>query len=233
MVTQRYTTAAIAKLTGALSVWLWIAVALLAALAGSAAYRVYLLRVFPAPMLMNPLEGIPGHEGEVLVTGLIALVLLAVQLVSGFLALKWAYRAARNSNAMANGVEIRPHWAIWWYFIPIGCLFMPFLAMSESWRVSIEPDRWRALKAPLRLRWWWAAHLASALLSGVGSALDQIAGAAGEVLTASVVLGAAFGIQAIATVLYIGVIQEISRRQTALISEGRVKSAASTASWMP
>ncbi|MET0272576.1 MAG: DUF4328 domain-containing protein [Phenylobacterium sp.] len=94
-----------------------------------------------------------------LLVGLVALLQLVVTIVVGFLILKWIYRMSRNAHAAVKGLEIRPPWAIGWFFVPIAFLWKPFQAMSEIWRASMRPEGWRTAPVPGVLRWWWGFYL--------------------------------------------------------------------------
>ena len=162
------------------------------------------------------------------------LVLIPVGLVAGFLALKWSYRSTRNAHVFARGLENTPKWAIWWWFIPFACLFEPYAVISEVWRSAIEPDRWKGLKDPTLLRWWWGAHLAAGFGAMIGSAFERSATTAGQVMVHDLISLVAMVIQIGSTLLYLRVIGRIEPLQTALIAQGRRRPQDTGApSWAP
>ncbi|MDQ1154544.1 DUF4328 domain-containing protein [Brevundimonas sp. SORGH_AS_0993] len=162
------------------------------------------------------------------------LALLPVGLVAGFLALKWSYRSNANAHVFSRGLENTPQWAIWWWFIPFAALFKPFAVISEVWRAALQPDRWKPLKDPVRLRWWWAAHLLTSALAIAGSAMERSAATASQVVITDIVSAAGMLAQVISTLLYLSVIGRIEPLQTALIAQGRRRpEATNTPSWAP
>lgn len=149
------------------------------------------------------------------------LMLIPAGLVAGFLALKWSYRSNNNAHVFARSLENTPKWAIWWWFIPFACLFKPYAVISEVWRSAMDPDRWRNLKDPVLLRWWWGAHLGAGFGSMIGSALERSATSAGQVVVHDLISLVAMLIQIGSTLLYLRVIGRIEPLQTALIAQGR------------
>ena len=74
---------------------------------------------------------------------LIAIAYLVVFIVSGFLILKWIYRANYNARQLgASGMKFTPGWSVGWYFIPIFTLWKPYQAMKEIWKASHAPNDW-------------------------------------------------------------------------------------------
>lgn len=195
---------------------------LLAALANGL-HGVLASRFHPDDYLRT-LEPFPGSEladGLLILSGL---ALLPLGLVAGFLALKWIYRANVNAHVFAWGVETAPKWTIWWWFIPVAALFKPYAAMSEIWRVAADPDRWKGLKDPAILRWWWGVHLLAGFVAVVGSAMDRSASTAGQVAITDFVAAGAMLVQVVSTTLYVIVVSRIARAQTALIEQERRRS---------
>lgn len=76
--------------------------------------------------------------------------------------LRWTYCASANVHRIgAQGLGPSPGWAVGWYFVPIACLGMPFVAMKEIWKASIEPRDWEIVKSTPLLGWWWAFWILS------------------------------------------------------------------------
>ena len=101
-----------------LIIWIWIdlgatTVALVTTLLhAQAASR--LPGTDPASYLESPVE-LVGADALIAVGALPELVAL---LVAGFLTLKWIYRTSRNAHALADGLSVRPPWAVGWFFVP-------------------------------------------------------------------------------------------------------------------
>ena len=215
------TTRPIAALTGAVTVWTWIYMAAIALWLAGTVYRFILLGTIDPYEPLTSIDPIPGHDAELLLTSGAALLTLVASLVTGFLVLRWCHRASRNSNAMARSVEIRPHWAIWWWFIPVASLFMPYKMFSEFWRVSESPDRWKGARDPGRLRWWWGLHLTGGILGLASNAADRAFATAGDQMIGTGMMIAMMVVQLSAGLLFVGIVRTIGRRQTSLIAEGR------------
>jgi len=80
-----------------------------------------------------------------------------VALGTAILVLSWIYRANRNARQLgAADRRFTPGWAVGWYFIPIAWFWMPYLAMREIWRASVNPSDWGAAPVSPLLRWWWS-----------------------------------------------------------------------------
>lgn len=101
---------------------------------------------------------------------------LLVAIVCYVVGSMWIYRAAQNVRALgARGLETSPGWAVGFYAIPIMNWFRPLQAMSEIWRASHWPDRWRSQATPPLLGFWWAGWLITGLASNVVSAMARVA----------------------------------------------------------
>ena len=79
---------------------------------------------------------------------------------------RWIYVA--GSNLVAAGyddLEFTPAARIWWFAVPIACLFKPFQGMRELWNAS-HGERHYAEGSPL-VATWWALWLISSLVNSV------------------------------------------------------------------
>ena len=86
----------------------------------------------------------------------VAIVYLAVFIISGFLILRWIHRANYNARQLgAKDMEFTPGWSSGYYFIPILTLWKPFQAMKEIWKASHNPSDWSTQKAGSILVLWW------------------------------------------------------------------------------
>ncbi len=96
---------------------------------------------------------------------IVALIYLAVFIVSGFLILRWIHRANYNARQLgAKDMEFTPGWSIGYYFIPILTLWKPFQAMKEIWKASHNPDNWTTEKAGSILGLWWFLWIVTNML---------------------------------------------------------------------
>lgn len=108
----------------------------------------------------------------------VALVYLAVFIVSGFLILRWIHRANYNARQLgAKDMDFTPGWSIGYYFIPILTLWKPFQAMKEIWKASHNPDNWPTEKASSILGLWWFLWIVTNML---GQAVFRMSAGAEE-----------------------------------------------------
>ncbi|HTU09492.1 MAG TPA: DUF4328 domain-containing protein [Allosphingosinicella sp.] len=92
--------------------------------------------------------------------GPFAAVQLLTALGSLILFLIWFYRANDNVRAMgADGLTGSPALSVAWFFIPIAFLFMPFIAVRDTWKASAAPRDWQAQPTDPLLGFWWACFL--------------------------------------------------------------------------
>ncbi len=158
-------------------------------------------------------SGAAFSDGLVQVTALISLfILLAAYLLGGV----WIHQAARNVRALgARGLENSPGWAVGWFAVPFMSLFKPLMAMSEIWRASHDPQKWRSQAAPPLLAFWWTGWIASSLfgsaLNIMGKQADNISGmSALAKITLTYLV-----VETIAMGLFLAVVWNITRAQSA------------------
>lgn len=79
---------------------------------------------------------------------------------------RWIYVAGLNVVAMGHdSLEFTPAARIWWFAVPIACLFKPFQGMRELWNAShgeVEYDRNQPLIAM-----WWALWVGAGLFTTI------------------------------------------------------------------
>lgn len=86
---------------------------------------------------------------------------------------KWMYRGTKNMLALGmSSTRVSPGWAVGWWFIPIACLWMPYRAMSDIYKVSKNNSgiRFSAYDNDNTVGWWWTYWLlpvAIGLLAGI------------------------------------------------------------------
>ena len=89
--------------------------------------------------------GAGSQDGWTPLTALLLLARIALALGTPILVLMWIYRANYNARQLgAADMRFTPGWAVGWYFVPIGWFWMPYLAMREIWRASVNPSDWGA-----------------------------------------------------------------------------------------
>ena len=86
---------------------------------------------------------------------------IAIALGTAILVLSWIYRANYNARQLgAADMRFTSGWAVGWYFVPIAWFWMPYRAMREIWRASVNPSDWGAEPVSSLLRWWWGLWIA-------------------------------------------------------------------------
>ncbi|MCY3700378.1 MAG: DUF4328 domain-containing protein [Gemmatimonadetes bacterium] len=107
--------------------------------------------------------GAGSQDGWTPITALLLLARIALALGTPILVLMWIYRANYNARQLgAADMRFTPGWAVGWYFIPIAWFWMPYLAMREIWRASVNPSDWEAKPVSPLLRWWWGLWIVTA-----------------------------------------------------------------------
>lgn len=91
-----------------------------------------------------------------------ALVYFATMIVAGI----WIYRAAFNAWS-AGADEVRPGWAVGWYFIPIMNFFKPYQEMKKVWSVTLGDD------LPGFFGWWWGMWITTNVLAQISVRIYQ------------------------------------------------------------
>ncbi len=120
----------------------------------------------------------------------------------------------RNAQTLSTGMEVRPGWAVGWFFIPFASLYKPFQGLDQTWRVSIDPTRWRGLDTPSLLRWWWGFHLTSNIAGSLSNIVGKGEGSVVLLSTAIAIMSFVAGF--IASALAIRMIRRLTAVQTAL-----------------
>jgi hypothetical protein len=110
--TKTYAARAITGLGGAAVVWL--AVNVVGDLIGTACagYEISVLSKLPTGGPLDEFGGIPDPAGVTMFTGLARLPLILITIITGFIVLKWIYRANRNAHAFGRGLKSDPPWAV-------------------------------------------------------------------------------------------------------------------------
>lgn len=160
--------------------WLLYAQILVAVISMFSGYMEYqLLSDFENGVYSSQERAMAAGEASDQRQQLIALVYLAIFILSAIVILKWIYRAGHNARAIgAEGMKISPGWAVGWYFIPIATLWKPYQAMKEIWQASHSPTDWEKRDSGPFLAIWWVLWIVS---NGLGQALFRMSMRAEEI----------------------------------------------------
>ncbi len=116
----------------------------------------------------------PNFEPYALPYGLTAILYLATLVIYLVLFLMWVHRTNRNAHVLVpGGLEMSPAWAVGWFFVPFASLIKPFEGVDQTWRISTDPTRWKALDTPVLLRWWWGFFLAANFAGTLGNIVSK------------------------------------------------------------
>ena len=101
---------------------------------------------------------------------IISAIEFPILILSSALFFYWFYRAYRNlAHLGALGLTFNPKWVVPYFFIPVLCLWKPYEALKEIWKVS-EPYRtsegysWRSVKVSGILIFWWITFILSNIM---------------------------------------------------------------------
>jgi hypothetical protein len=139
---------------------------------------------------------------------LVTLVLAAVYF------LRWEHRVARNVRALgATGLRYTPGWAVGWWFVPFANLVMPYRVVAELWRATASDG------ATVRgyVRVWWTLWIAGGLIGNVGARLSGSASSRAGIQTGDIIDLVATVLLAVAAVLAIRLVGEVTSRQQAAV----------------
>lgn len=96
----------------------------------------------------------------------------------------WLYRSYRNLTPLGAGkLYYSPKWAYLGFLVPIANLFVPYLLMADTWRVSQAATEqescataWEHLSIPNQIQIWWFSHLIGAIAVPISEAIFLPAG---------------------------------------------------------
>ncbi|MCW3848445.1 DUF4328 domain-containing protein [Sphingomonas sp. LB-2] len=157
--------------------------------------------VDPDSFFLVALEDGSGIQGIAFLVKILTMIIFSV----------WIYRAGANLLAAGfEDLEFTPGARIWWFAVPIACLFKPFQGMRELWNASHRQDY--ADNHSLITSWWllWLATNFFGSFSSIGASPE---GPSLEILW----IGS--GLDAVAAVVAIVMIRGIASAQTQLTAE--------------
>lgn len=105
-------------------------------------------------------------ENVVPIADQVDLATILFSLLTAIVFCRWIYVA--GSNLVAAGyddLEFTPAARIWWFAVPIACLFKPFQGMRELWNAS-HGEGYYANGSPL-VATWWALWLLGTVVNSV------------------------------------------------------------------
>jgi len=111
-----------------------------------------------------------GRHSEVLFSSLanandervltISILYMAIILVSYFVVARWFFIISKfNHSKNIEGLKFSPGSSVWWFFVPIASLFMPYKAIKESYQASFNENNWKSISIPSFFKIWWASFI--------------------------------------------------------------------------
>ena len=203
-------------LTVALTVLFVLMVAASALLAVALANRIAVVRDFRDGNFGNIVERADDADDFV---GAASAVFVLTQVAIAVLFIIWMFRAAKNNEALGRvGARFTPGWSIGSWFIPFANLVIPVLIAQDLWRGSAaecprSDPSWRATKGSALVGWWWAAWVLSLLRFTYSGANFHDSGSLDDIEASNTVALVGVVVLAVAAVLAVFVVRQLSRRQ--------------------
>nr|WP_302053758.1 DUF4328 domain-containing protein [Sphingomonas tagetis] len=88
---------------------------------------------------------------------------------------RWIYVAGTNAIELGHDdLEFSPASRIWWFAVPVLCLFKPFEAMRELWNASHGEVQYSKNASTVTI-WWalWLGSTLSGLMAGVFEGVED------------------------------------------------------------
>ncbi|TDE41797.1 DUF4328 domain-containing protein [Flavobacterium rhamnosiphilum] len=100
---------------------------------------------------------------------IIAIIYLAVFIISGITFIRWFRRAYYNLHLKAESLSFTEGWAAGCWFVPIICLYRPNQIMKELYQetqslLSKKNENYAQNLTTHSIGWWWALWIISSLL---------------------------------------------------------------------
>lgn len=101
-------------------------------------------------------EGLANDKRE----RVVAIATAATFVVTAFFFGKWIMRGHNNIRALeAHGLNMRPGWAVAYFFSPVFALWRPYRGMKDLWKGSKNAPDWMEQKSSFLLVIWWLLWL--------------------------------------------------------------------------
>lgn len=146
------------------------------------------------------------------------LAYLAAGIACSVVALCWLHRARRNLDDLgAEGLEYSPGATVAWFFVPVANLWLPWVATSQLWKASADPQgRWdQAGPGWVPVAWWatWLlSNLGAAAAFWIGGGIGP-ASSVDDILFSSQLQLAMVAAHLVSTGLFVLLVMGVQRRQ--------------------
>ena len=157
---------------------------------------------------------------------LFAVLSLLIYFATIVVFLMWLYRASSNLRAFNpwSRTEYSPGWAVGWFFIPFGNLFMPYRAIKEVWQKSGPPDEdlLAAPNPPATFPVWWTFWILASISGNLSMRLSFREGVDESTATiVSIVAGTLSVVAALLAYLVVDAIDDKQEETTRKMKLGR------------
>ena len=100
------------------------------------------------------------------VQNLISATQAPLGILGGVLFFVWVYRANKNIRALgAQNLKFTPGWCVGWFFIPFANFWMPYRAVREISKASMNPHCWQSEEVEPFVNYWWVLAIGSFVLT--------------------------------------------------------------------
>jgi len=116
-----------------------------------------------ALLLRAPVSAAEAHANDARQQA-IARLTVPIALIAILFFFIWLHRIKKAEISLGmTDSEYSPGFSIGCFFIPIANFALPFQAVRELWKGSLNPGAWKTQPSSPLVGWWWAAWLAYAL----------------------------------------------------------------------
>ena len=143
---------------------------------------------------------------------LVSFALLCTFIISHLIGGLWINHAAHFSNTLVDEKPpISPGWSVGWYFIPIAFLWKPYQAMTQLYRISLNPKQWNSIDNPAILPIWWSLWIVSSISASIMTRLYLNAEELSAIQTVSLVDLILTTVDIALAFVFLRIAQEISK----------------------
>jgi hypothetical protein len=123
--------------------------------------------------------------------------------------IRWLRQAYANLPALGVAQRFRPFWVIVGWFVPFLNLFRPKQIVDDTWKAGNQPS----LTAPTSFNLWWAAFIASNIISNFAARSSWSAETTSDVKFGATVYLITDVIDVIAALLALNVVETVTASQ--------------------
>jgi hypothetical protein len=181
----------------------------------SSAFQYQLLDQFERGVYTDQDLAIADANSNDLRQQVIGYMQVILYLITAVIFLVWTYRCAWNARRLDPEVmQIRPGWAVGWYFIPIANLWMPDRAVGQIWTAS-SGSRNKGF-----IGWWWLFFILDNVVGQIVFRTSLTAETINSLKNVTIAFVVSDIVSTIGAILAVRVVTRITRVQSTHISSG-------------